>query len=125
MRHHRHVLSALLVGDRRFISTEDSSWFSEGPKGPETGERYLRCFDHVTVAGRLGNMNGLELSCLNRVGSHGVEVVTLPNLSGISTRLKNLREVRGRLRELISQHDAVIARMPTQLGLEATCIGAI
>lgn len=119
MRHHRHVLSALLVGDRRFISTEDSSWFSEGPKGPETGERYLRWFDHVTVAGRLGNMNGLEPSCLNRVGSHGVEVVTLPNLSGISTRLKNLREVRGRLRELIAQHDAVIARMPTQLGLEA------
>lgn len=108
----------LLVGDRRFIKHQDGVWYTEGPKGAETGERYLRWFDHVTVAGRAGRMDGLTVDRLNRLDSQGLEMVALPNLSGITARLKSLQRVRMTLLDLINQHDAVIARMPTQLGLE-------
>jgi len=110
---------ALLVGDRRFIQDGDGSWYTEGPKGAETGERYLRWFRRVTVAGRAGSLDGLDTGRLNRLESQGLQVAVVPNLSGITARLRNLQRARATLRHLIQQHDAVIARMPTQLGVEA------
>lgn len=115
-------LRALLVGDRRFINGRDGKWYTEGPIGAETGERYLRWFSRVTVAGRAGSIEGVHARRLNRLDSHGLEFFELPNLSGINARLKNLRRAREMLLGLIERHDAVIARMPTQLGLEAVSL---
>ena len=110
--------NALLVGDRRFV-TASGSFFSEGPTGPETGERYLRWFAQVTVAGRAGAGGGVDISRLNRLDELGLSVETLPNLSGIGAILRGHGAARRRLEQLVEQHDAVICRMPTQLGLLA------
>lgn len=115
----------LLVGDRRFIRAPDGSVYTEGPKGAETGERYLGWFDSVTVAGREGSMGDREIDRLNLLDSDGLKVVTLPNLSGVTTRIRNLRAVRASLLDLIYQHDAVISRMPTELGLEAAKLALV
>jgi len=112
-------IKALLVTDRRFLKGRDGIWYSEGPKGAETGERYLTWFGKVTVAGREGTDAGLSLEHLNRLDAAGLSVVTLPNLSGIGAQLWNRQKARAKLKELIADHDAVILRMPTQLGIEA------
>lgn len=64
-------------------------------------------------------MEGLSADRLNRIDAPCLSFVTLPNLSGIAAQLKNRRRARAELTKLIHQHDAVILRMPTQLGLEA------
>lgn len=112
-------IKALLVTDRRFLKGRDGFWYSEGPKGAETGERYLRWFDEVTVVGREGSDAGLSLDRLNRLDADDLSVVTLPNLSGVGAQLWNRQKARARLKELVADHDAVILRMPTQLGIEA------
>jgi glycosyltransferase involved in cell wall biosynthesis len=111
-------LSALLVGDRRFIKVGQHN-YTEGPSGPETGERYLRWFDQVTVAGRAGDAAGVDISKLNRLDEAGLAVEPLPNLSGIGAILRSQGAARRRLEQLVQQHDALICRMPTQLGLLA------
>lgn len=113
---------ALLVGDRRF-SRIAHQLFSEGPKGPETGERYLRWFSEVTVAGRSGSSGNLDEARLNLISETGLTVKSLPDLSGIGAQLRNRNRVQQALAELIDAHDAVIARMPTQLGLRAMELG--
>lgn len=111
-------LSALLVGDRRFIRVDEND-YTEGPRGPETGERYLRWFGQLTVAGRAGDGTGVDISRLNRLDEAALSVETLPNLSGVGAILRSQGAARSRLERLVGQSDAVICRMPTQLGLLA------
>lgn len=116
---------ALVVGDRRFLRNEDGKWYTEGAIGAESGERYLRWFKRVTVVGRAGRVKGRDTKRLNRIDSPGLAVVTLPNLSGITVYIRNLSRARKTLSTLIQNHDAVIARLPTQLGLEAVNLGLV
>lgn len=111
-------MKALLVVDRRFHAA-DGHWLTEGPTGPETGERYLRWFSSVEVAGREGGSTGLNSARLNRVSAPGLNVTFLPNLSGITTRVRNLSRARAQLGRLIDDADCVIARLPGELPLEA------
>ena len=112
----------LLVGDRRFVEIGHQV-YSEGPKGPETGERYLRWFSEVSVAGRWGSSMSRDEARLNLISESGLTVEFLPDLSGIGAQLRSRNRVQRALAELIDAHDAVIARMPTQLGLLAMELG--
>jgi glycosyltransferase involved in cell wall biosynthesis len=116
-------MRALVIGDRRFVQVPDGTWYTEGPMGPETGERYLRWFDSLTVVGRGGTLKGRDLKSLNKICSPGLDVQILPDLSGLVARVINIKRTSSILRSLINEHDAVIARMPTQLGGLALRLG--
>lgn len=111
-------LTVLLVVDRRFMEV-DGGIYTEGPTGAETGERYLDWFDQVIVAGRRGATTTDRLHRLNRVLAPGHRVECLPDISGLVRRARGLREARHRLLGLIEESDAVIARLPSELGFEA------
>lgn len=111
-------LRALLVVDRRFL-VRDGSYYTEGPTGAETGDRYLQWFDEVVVAGREAVDTGQDITCLNKISSLGLRVELLPNISGLKERMLNISVARSRLHDMIIQSDAVIARLPTELGIEA------
>jgi glycosyltransferase involved in cell wall biosynthesis len=108
---------ALVVVDRRFLRI-NGIWYTQGPAGPETGEKYLPYFDQITVAGRQGNADGEDLSRLSRLDPR-IHVVTLPNLSGITAQITRRGATRQALRALIADVDAVIVRVPTELGFVA------
>lgn len=115
------ALRALLVGDRRFVEVEGAI-YTEGPKGAETGERYLEWFDTITVAGRRGYVAEFRPERLNRVHATGLNVAFLPDISGVRRRLRNRARARRELLFLFRQTDCVIARLPTELGLEAAAL---
>lgn len=109
------------MGDRRFIEFEGSV-YTEGPTGAETGERYLKWFDSVTVAGRQRVTAYPDLKRLNRVHADRLNVVFLPDISGGPARIAHLARARRQLLGLFNQADAVIVRLPTELGLEAALL---
>lgn len=115
------TLRALLVGDRRFVEAEGAV-YTEGPRGAETGERYLEWFDTVTVAGRRGQVAEFGPEKLNLMRAAGLDVAFLPDISGAGRRLRNLARVQRELLALFGQADCVIARMPTELGREAAAL---
>lgn len=114
-------MNVILIVDRRFIP-DAGHWLTEGPTGPETGERYLTWFDRVTVAGREGRLDTARPEKLNRISAPGLEITFLPNLSGISARIQNLASAKAELASLIDRADCVIARLPGELPLEAAKI---
>ena len=115
------TLRALLVGDRRFVEAEGAV-YTEGPRGAETGERYLEWFDTVTVAGRRGHVAEFRPERLNLMRAAGLDVTFLPDISSAGRRLRNLARARRELLALFGQADCVIARMPTELGREAAAL---
>lgn len=114
-------LRALLVSDRRFVEGE-ATVYTEGPTGPETGERYLEWFDTVTVAGQRSVVASQNVKRLNQVNAVGLNVVYLPDISSVQRRLRSVARARRELLALFEQVDAVIARLPTGLGREAAAL---
>jgi glycosyltransferase involved in cell wall biosynthesis len=112
--------TALLVVDRRFIEV-DGATYTEGPVGAETGLRYLQWFDSVIVAGRRGVAGGSTRN-LTRVSRPGLDFRYLPDLSGLGRRLRAAGEARSTLGRLFAEADAVISRLPTELGIEAAAL---
>lgn len=110
--------SVLLVVDRRFVEFEGDI-YTEGPIGPETGDRYLHWFDRVIVAGRRGELGLRTTRGLTRVAAPGLTITYLPDLSGLRCRARSVGVARRRLRALFDDVDCVIARLPSELGLEA------
>jgi glycosyltransferase involved in cell wall biosynthesis len=112
--------TALLVVDRRFIEI-DGGTYTEGPIGAETGGRYLRWFDRVIVAGRRGIRNASTRGLTN-ITQPGLEIRYLPDLSGLGRRLRSADDARAALDRLYAEADAVIARLPSELGVEAAVL---
>jgi glycosyltransferase involved in cell wall biosynthesis len=114
------AMSALLVVDRRFIEMEGET-YTEGPIGAETGGRYLQWFDRVIVAGRRG-LPGASTRGLSKVSGPGLEFRYLPDLSGLGRRFRALGATRDAMRRLFDDADCVIARLPSELGVEAASL---
>jgi glycosyltransferase involved in cell wall biosynthesis len=71
------------------------------------------------VAGRRRVIASPDLKRLNRVHAERLNVVFLPDISGGPQRIARLSRTRRQLLALFSEVDAVIVRLPTELGLEA------
>lgn len=112
--------SALLVVDRRFIEI-GGEIYTEGPIGAETGGRYLQWFDRVIVAGRRGAQSAAP-RFLTKVSAPGLDFRYLPDLSGLGRRFCSWAAARDALRNLFNEADAVIARLPSELGIEAASL---
>jgi glycosyltransferase involved in cell wall biosynthesis len=98
------------------------SWFHRGEdgrvrsaRGAWPWERYLDFTRTLTVTSRMdAGGEGFE-----DVSREGVEFVALPSLSGPAVRFTRRREARGILERALGQADALVARLPSEIGLLA------
>lgn len=109
----------LFAHDHRFIRAENAVW-SESQFDAALWARYLRHFDSLTVAARHGAMpSGGTVAMLERSSAIGVSFELFPNLSSVRGLTFDRPAAWRRMRELVLAHDAVIARLPSEIGLLA------
>lgn len=112
-------MKAIFAFDHRFIPAECAVW-SESQFESALWGRYLAHFDGLTVVGRLGAMpEGKSVTQLERSSALGVAFELFPNLSSLHGLTVARLAAGRRMRALVAAHDAVIARLPSEIGLLA------
>lgn len=105
------MASAVFVHDHPFIVRSDGSIHSN--KFPyQVWERYLGAFTTLTVVGRRRSTQSSEAVS----SGPGVDFWLGANISTITGMLIGRRRLRRRLESLFAEHDAVIARLPSEYG---------
>lgn len=106
--------------DHYFIyDTETKNYYSEIEFGYSVWERYLYSFDNITVASRVveRKLTIEERSKYNLSSGPNVEFLHLPNINSLKQKLKYNFKVNKKLELLLEKNDALIARLPSQLGI--------
>lgn len=113
-------MNVLWAHDHTFYFNESGKFFSGGKLPYAVWERYLGVFDRMTVACR-GKKTSPDADMAGKTLSSGpnVDFLVLPSLSNPVNKLTKRGYVEQILREAISKVDAVIARLPSEIGGEA------
>lgn len=112
-------MRCLFVHDNRYMVRGDTV-YSEGQFGYRDWRRYLVAYGAVTVAGRPARSDARQDTArLNLSSGPGVAFALLPDVAGPVALVRNMRPLRRQLRDLIAEHDVVIARLPSEAGLVA------
>lgn len=112
-------MKAIFAHDHRFIQNEGHVW-SESQFEAALWARYLAHFDGLTVVGRLGRMpSGKTLQQSELSSAENVSFDLFPNLSSLHGLTLGRPAARRRMQALVAGHDAVIARLPSEIGLLA------
>ena len=112
-------MKSVFAHDHRFISAEGSVW-SESHFESALWARYLAHFDGLIVIGRLGTMpKGKLVAQLECSSAPGVAFELFPNLSSLRGLTVARPTAWRRMCAVVAEHDAVIARLPSELGLLA------
>ena len=106
--------NVLFAHDAWFHKDVDGRVFSS--RGGWQWERYLEFADSLTVASRMDTLPAQSLDELEDVTREGVEFLEVPSLSGPLVRFKHRREVRERLTAALLRADALVARLPSEVG---------
>jgi hypothetical protein len=104
--------------DHRFAAASDGQIYSAGPFPAAAWKRYLTHFDQVHVIAREGP-HPVDTSRLSLSSSPGVEFQMVPDLSSLRQLLLPSSEVDHQLETAIVSADAVVARLPSEVGLRA------
>ncbi|GMK39895.1 hypothetical protein PCCS19_29500 [Paenibacillus sp. CCS19] len=106
--------------DHTFYFNESGKFYSGGKLPYKVWERYLNVFDRLTVACR-GKRTPSDADMSGKTLSSGpnVDFVVLPSLSNPVNKLTKRGYVEQTLTDTIRAADAVIARMPSEIGAEA------
>ncbi|MUT64770.1 glycosyltransferase family 4 protein [Paenibacillus sp. NEAU-GSW1] len=106
--------------DHTFYFNESGKFFSGGKLPYAVWERYLGVFDQLTIACR-GKKTPLDADMTGKTLSSGanVEFLVLPSLSNPVNKLTKRGYIEQLLTEAIGKADAVIARLPSEIGAEA------
>jgi glycosyltransferase involved in cell wall biosynthesis len=112
-------MKAVFAHDHRFAPTSEGV-FVEDQFPASLWDRYLFHFDALTVLGRKGGIpSGKQTGDLRRSCRGEVGFTFLPNLSSPHAQIFRRREAAARAREVVGGVDAVIARLPSEIGLLA------
>ncbi|MFF2092854.1 glycosyltransferase family 4 protein [Paenibacillus sp. NPDC058174] len=113
-------MKLLWAHDHTFYFNESGKFFSGGKLPYAVWERYLGVFDQLTIACR-GKKTPLDADMAGKTLSSGanVDFLVLPSLSNPVNKLTKRGYVDQLLREAIGKADAVIARVPSEIGAEA------
>lgn len=110
--------------DHRFIEHGDQI-LSESQFEAAYWERFLGPFDNIIVFARKGRIPPGQSPDDMLVSTHAkVRFVLLPNLSSPLTRLRQSGAVRDRVAEGLQNADAVICRLPSEIGLIGAAFSA-
>lgn len=112
-------MKALFAHDHRFIPAEGEVW-SESQFEAALWQRYLGHFDSLTVVARRGMMPaGKVISKLERSSAPNVTFELLDNMSTLRGLTIARPAAFRQMVSLVTAHDAVIARLPSEIGLLA------
>lgn len=114
-------LKVLFVHDHIFHQDQRGLFYSGGGLPCSVWSRYKKHFSHLTVIGRRASkaLATNDISAYALSSAPQVDFHLLDNISGITSRLKNMATVREHVENLVRSHDAVIARLTSELGLLA------
>jgi glycosyltransferase involved in cell wall biosynthesis len=110
----------LFVHDHRFVFRGDAVFTSTGSFPAAAWSRYLEAFDHVTVVGRAAGPD-VAADGLARSDRHGVAFLSAASLGTLYGQWRG-GGAADLLAEQIAQADAVVVRLPSELGLRAAAI---
>lgn len=108
---------ALFVHDHKFAPQADGTVRTPGAFSYRVWQRYLRHFDELVVAARRGAP--ADGRALPQASGPRVRFVFAPNISGVRHSLRARSEARRLIGRQIAEADAVIVRLPSELGLAA------
>lgn len=111
-------VSIIFAHDHIFYKNEQGAVFSSGGLPAIVWDRYLSVFSRITVLAR----DGGALSELDSAGcalsSHkNVSFSLVKNVSNFKSKVFGNESVNTRIRALVQSHDAIISRLPSELGL--------
>ncbi len=124
---HKRVVNikVLFVHSHTFQYDDEGVVYSDGKLPYEVWRRYLNHFDELVVVGRGRKIKDNKILKEANVSSgHRVKHIFLPSLTDIKRRIRNKAIVVNRMEEIISEVDAVIARMPSEYSEIAIRIAA-
>ncbi|WP_244935818.1 glycosyltransferase family 4 protein [Paenibacillus glycanilyticus] len=113
-------MKVLWAHDHTFYFNESGKFFSGGKLPYAVWERYLGVFDQITVAAR-GKKASSDEDMAGKTLSSGpnVDFLVLPSLSNPVNKMTKRGYIEQLLQEAIGKADAVIARVPSEIGAEA------
>ena len=111
-----HKLGELVFAhDYGFLHDADGAVYSD--RGDWTWHRYLDFAERVTVVSRARKLpEGAPSDALTLVSGPAVSYSPIPSLSGPIARYSNRRNATRRLHDALSGADALIARLPSEIG---------
>lgn len=112
-------LSVVFGHDHTFRSDLNGRFYSGGGLPASVWKRYLKFFSRITVIGRNGgfiqNMVDTEKMALS--SCEGVNFCLVENISTVKSKLYGNASLFVKIQKLVSEHDAVIARLSSEIGL--------
>ncbi|MES2444552.1 MAG: glycosyltransferase family 4 protein [Pseudomonadota bacterium] len=112
-------MTVLFCHDHRFV-IHDGRVLSPGALNAKLFGYYERVFGPVTVAARSRELAaGEDPARLSLVFDNPERLIVLPSLSNLRNLIRPNPAARARLRAAIAEHDVVIARLPSEIGLLA------
>ncbi|WP_176251317.1 glycosyltransferase family 4 protein [Sulfitobacter sp. HGT1] len=109
-------MKTIFAHDHRFIKAEDKVW-SENQFESALWTRYLAHFDALTVVARHGTLPpGKTVEQLEKSSTLNVDFEFFPNLSNVMGLTLARPAAMRRMQALVADHDAVIARLPSEIG---------
>ncbi|MGF1640656.1 MAG: glycosyltransferase family 4 protein [Rhodospirillales bacterium] len=116
-------LTALFAHDHFFVETPDGGCFSDGQFPALSWSRYLEHVDRLIVcARRRGLRPGEAVEGLSSSRREGVSFRFVPDLSGVRGIVSGHRRAARVLREIVGSVDAVVVRLPSNVGLLAAAL---
>lgn len=109
--------------DHRFIKDQSGAVLSPGQYSFATWKRYKKFFENIVVVARSRDaLPGESLGDMNNVKDCGVSFEFIPSLSNPIGILLHRSDIAQKLTALIDASDAVIVRIPSEIGLLAASI---
>ena len=103
-------MNAVFCHDNIYISA-NGTIYSEGQFASSVWERYFKVFDHLTVVGRVRYVtNNEDCTKYNIAQRDDVDFAFIPNLAGFKDQLRNRKNAKKKLYEIIKNKDVVIIR---------------
>jgi glycosyltransferase involved in cell wall biosynthesis len=102
--------------DHIFRIDNDGKLYTGGSFNTATWERYLKHFDEMTVIARLGKMNRSNNKLYNEFNNNRAILKPIPSLSGPIKQYSNKKEAAKIIRNELLKADALIARLPSEIG---------
>lgn len=113
-------MKLLFVHDHRFLEVEGFVFSNQFPS--PVLQRYLTVFDQMTVVGRKNLGESASDVGLPLATAPNVHFALQSNISSLRSFLGGRSSVKQELRRLICEHDRIIVRLPSELGLLAASI---
>jgi len=113
-------MKLLMVHDHRFVERDGVVYSNQFPA--TVLSRYLGVFEKLTFVGRKQDGDGVAKEGLPVSSLPGVEFVFMPNISTPKSFLRTRQVVRAKIADLLRNHDRLIVRLPSELGLLTAAI---